>query len=399
MKGTLDPMTLRIGKVGLTGLRADLVRGKDGKLNLPEIPEKAPEKPGKQSPVTGKTDAGLQSVRVDEFVMSDGAVNFTDQGVPGEFHATVKDISVRVTGLSSAPGTFADVRALMTLPKGAPLRVSGKAAPLKKPAYADLELALEKLDLSTATPYSGAYLGLEIDHGELTVKSRAKVEKGKLAAENRIRVDQLEFGKSVKSDQATILPVQMIVDIMRDRNGDIVLDLPVSARTDDENMTGTIVKQAVGEVIFPPSSPVRNISFAACSAELDSDAQGRLRRLAGALQERPAMKVTAVGYVDREVDGKRLPGAGHGREGRRPTARRGRAVEAARRGSGRRRPGVPRRAGDRGSGPGCRRDTGRVRRPDAEGREAVARRVRAGDRLTVGQFLHPIPAGHKRQAP
>ncbi len=304
MKGTLDPMTLRIGKVGLTGLRADLVMGKDGKLNLPEIPENAPEKPGKQSPVTGKTDAGLQSVRVDEFVMSDGAVNFTDQGVPGEFHATVKDISVRVTGLSSAPGTIADVRALMTLPKGAPLRVSGKAAPLKKPAYADLEITLEKLDLSSATPYSGAYLGLEIDHGELTVKSRAKVEKGKLAAENRIRVDQLAFGKPVKSDQATILPVQMIVDIMRDRNGDIVLDLPVSARTDDENMTGTIVKQAVGEVIFPPSSPVRNISFAACSAELDSDAQGRLRRLAVALQERPAMKVTAVGYVDREVDGK-----------------------------------------------------------------------------------------------
>ena len=117
-------------------------------------------------------------------------------------------------------------------------------------------------------------------------------------------MDQLTFGKAVKSDQATILPVQMIVDILRDRNGDIVLDLPVAARTDDENMVGTIVKQAVGEVIFPPSSPLRDISFAACSAELDSDAQGRLRKLAGALQERPAMKITAVGFVDREEDGK-----------------------------------------------------------------------------------------------
>ncbi len=304
MRGTIDPMTLQVGKVGLTGLRADLVMGKDGKLNLPEIPEKAPSKAGKPSPVTGKTDAGLQSVRVDEFVMRDGAVNFTDQGVPGEFHATVEDISVRVTGISSAPGKLASVRATMILPKGAPLSISGKAAPWKKPAYADLELTLEKLDLSTATPYSAVYLGLEIDRGELTVKSRAKVEQGRLAAENRIRVDQLEFGKAVKSDKATILPVRLLVDILRDRNGDIVLDLPVSARTDDENLTGTLLKQAVGEVIFPPGSPVRNISFAACSTELDSDAQGRLRKLAGALQERPAMKITAVGYVDREGDGK-----------------------------------------------------------------------------------------------
>jgi predicted transcriptional regulator len=117
-------------------------------------------------------------------------------------------------------------------------------------------------------------------------------------------VDQLEFGKAVKSDKATILPVRLLVDILRDRNGDIVLDLPVSARTDDEDMAGTILKQAVGAVIFPPGSPVRNISFAACSTELDADAQGRLQKLAGAMRERPAMKITAVGYVDREVDGK-----------------------------------------------------------------------------------------------
>ena len=133
------------------------------------------------------------------------------------------------------------------------------------------------------------------------------MEQGKLAAENRIRVDQLTFGKAVKSDRATILPVRLLVDIMRNKDGDIVLDLPVSAKTDDEDLAGTITGQIVKEVIFPPGSPLRDISFAACSAELDPDAQGRLRKLAGALQERPAMKITAFGYVDREADGKACP--------------------------------------------------------------------------------------------
>ena len=304
VKGTLEPMTLQVAKVEFSGMRADLVMGEDGKLRLPEMPNPPPERTGKAPPATGKGDSGFKTIRVDEVVMSDGAVNFTDKGVPGDFHATVKDISARVTGISSEPNKVADVRAQMTMPKGAPLRITGKAAPLKKPAYADLELELEKLDLSTASPYSGTYLGLEIDRGTLTVKSLAKIDQGKLAAENRIRVDQLKFGKAVKSDEATILPVQLLIDILRDKNGDIVLDLPVAAKTDDEDVSGTVVRQIAKDVVFPPGSPLRDIVFAGCSAVLDADAQDRLRKLGAALQERPAMRITAVGYVDREADGK-----------------------------------------------------------------------------------------------
>jgi uncharacterized protein involved in outer membrane biogenesis len=289
VKGTLDPMTLRVAKVNLAGLRADLVMDEDGNLNLP----------GGTAPNTG-----FKTIQVDEVLVSDGAVRFTDKGVSGDFHATIEALAARVTGITTEPGKVADVRARMILPKGAALTIAGKAALLEKPMVADLALVLEKFDLSTATPYSGTYLGLEVDRGSLTVKSHARIEQGKLAAENRIRVDQLTFGKSVKSDRATILPVQLIIDILRDPNGDIVLDLPLSARTDDENLVGTLVLQAAGEVVFPSGSPVRSIPFAGCSSELDGDAQGRLRKLGGALRERPAMRLVAHGFVDRDIDGK-----------------------------------------------------------------------------------------------
>jgi hypothetical protein len=304
VKGNVEPMTLDVAKVGLTGLRVDLVLDADGNSNLPRAKKAPPGEPGKGAPAKRGNASGFKSIRIDEFLLKDGAVNLTDRSVPGDFHATVKDISARVTGISTEPGKFADVRAKATFPKGAPLLVQGKAAPLKSPAFADLELQLEGLDLTTATPYAGTYLGLEVDKGALTVKSRARVDQGKLAAENRIRVDQLTFGKAVKSDKATFLPVRMLVDILRDRNGDIVLDLPVAASTDDEDVAGTIVGQVVKNVIFPPRSPLRNVVFAACSVALTPDAQDRLRTLAGALKDRPAMKVIAFGYVDREVDGK-----------------------------------------------------------------------------------------------
>lgn len=247
---------------------------------------------------------GIEAIRVDELVVQDGALRFTDRGIPGEFRASVSDLDVRVTGLSSEPGKAADVHVQAVLQKSARLRIAGRAAPLKKRAFADFNLSLDRLDLATATPYSGTYLGLEVDRGALTVKSRTRIDQGRLAAENRIRVDQLTFGKPVHSDKATLLPVRLLVDILRDKNGDIALDIPLSASTDDENLLGSIVLQVAKDIVFPAGSPLQSIAFAECSTDLSPDAQGRLRKLAAALEERPALKINAVGYVDRAVDGK-----------------------------------------------------------------------------------------------
>jgi hypothetical protein len=303
VKGTLVPMTLQVGKVGLSGMRAEVVMEKDGTLNLPKMPDAA----GRLSPAKSQGGKGLEAIRVDEVVVKDGALRFTDHSVPGEFRASVSDLDARVTGLSSEPGKVADIRVQAVLQKRTRLRIAGKAAPLRKRAFADLDASLDRLDLATATPYSGAYLGIEIDRGTLTVKSRARIDQGKLAAENRIWVDRLAFGKPVKSDKATILPVRQLVDILRDKNGDIVLDIPLSASTDDKNLMGSIALQVAKDVVFPPGSPLQSVAFAECSTDLSPDAQGRLRKLADALQETPALKIDAIGYVDREVDGKACP--------------------------------------------------------------------------------------------
>jgi outer membrane protein OmpA-like peptidoglycan-associated protein len=305
IQGNVDPTRLQVGKVALAGLRANIVMDGEGHSNLPPgaaTKDQAAVKGG--PPPKAKQGGRIEEMRIDEFLLTKGTIDFTDRSVPGDFHAQIRDIDVRLSGMSTAPGKMTDVRARLVMPKGAPLTITGKAAPLKDPPLADLDLVLDGLDLTTATPYAGTYLGLEIDKGTLTVKSRAKLDQGTVAAENRIRVEHLTYGKSVKSDRATILPVQLLTDILRNRDGDIVFDLPVSAKPDDEDLKGTITGQIVKEVIFPPSSPLKSIPFDGCSAELSRDAQGRLLKLAEALQERPAMKIAAIGYVDQEKDEK-----------------------------------------------------------------------------------------------
>ncbi|MGA8892200.1 MAG: DUF748 domain-containing protein, partial [Anaeromyxobacteraceae bacterium] len=308
IQGNVDPMKVRVARVDLTGLRANLVMDGDGNSNLPKAkvakPAKAEGAPaGKgKPPARAQQGSTLEKLEIDDFHLAKGTIDFTDRSIPGDFEAQVRDIDVRLTGMTTEPGKAADLKARLVLPKGAPLTITGKAAPLKEPAFADMLLVLDGLDLTTATPYAGTFLGLEIDQGSLTVKSRAKVENGDIAAENAIRVDQLTYGKAVKSDKSTILPVRMLTDILRNKDGNIVLDLPVAARTDDEGLVGTVVLQVAKAVVFPPGSPLTDIPFDGCSADLGDDARGRLRKLGEALQERQAMKIVAVGHVDPEKD-------------------------------------------------------------------------------------------------
>ena len=46
-------------------------------------------------------------------------------------------------------------------------------------------------------------------------------------------VDQLEFGAATESKQAVPLPIKLAVALLKDRNGVITLDLPVSGSIDD----------------------------------------------------------------------------------------------------------------------------------------------------------------------
>ena len=201
---------------------------------------------------------------------------------------------------ATAPTSVAQIDVEGSLPRGGSLRVAGKVAAFRRPMLADVRLGVDALDLVTMSPYSATYLGLPIEKGALTLDSSAKLAEGRLSTENRVRIDGLGFGKSVKSDKATGLPVALIVDLLRDRDGNVVLDLPFAAQTGDG--VGTIIRQLVKDVLFPPSSPLQVVEFEACSWDLGAGAKRQLTRLRDQLQERPAVKLDAVGYADRDLD-------------------------------------------------------------------------------------------------
>jgi hypothetical protein len=70
-----------------------------------------------------------------------------------------------------------------------------------------------------------------------------QIQNDKLVAQNHIRIDQLTFGDKVDSPTATKLPVQLAVALLKDRNGQINIDLPISGTLSDPQFS-------VGGLIF-----------------------------------------------------------------------------------------------------------------------------------------------------
>ncbi len=246
-----------------------------------------------------------------------GTVNFSDRFIKPAFSATMVDIGGRVSGLTSAAGQTADMDLRGRLGSDAPLEISGKINPLSSDLFVDATVAFKDIDLSPMTPYAGKYLGYAIQKGKLTLSLRYLIVKKKLDATNKVFVDQFTLGERVESPDATKLPVSLAIALLKDRNGEIKLDVPVSGYIDDPKfsvfrivikvLVNLLVKAATSPfallgAIFGGGEELSYLEFDPGSFHVDAAGEAKLSSLAKMMYERPALKVEIEGHVDAGKD-------------------------------------------------------------------------------------------------
>src|SRR5262249_46272868 len=149
-----------------------------------------------------------------------------------------------------------------------------------------------EVELPPLTPYSGKYVGYGIQKGKLSMKLHYLIDNRKLTAENSVILDQLTFGDKVDSPDATKLPVQLAVALLKDRNGVITFDLPISGSLDDPKFSvgGIVLRAIVSLIVKIVTSPfallgslaghhseeLAYIEFAPGSAALDTAGEGKI---------------------------------------------------------------------------------------------------------------------------
>ena len=339
MNDARGPMQVGISNVALNDFYARVILNANGRLNLQDVMAGGAEK-GEAAPSTSLTQANPASapaakpatqpapakeatgpkpqIRLGGVTINKGNINFSDFFVQPNYSANLTDMKGSVSKVSSGDPTPADLVLNGRLDDDAPVSISGKLNPLGEQLYLDIAAKAAGVELTRLTPYAAKYAGYPITKGKLTVDVAYKIENGKLDARNHLYLDQLTFGDKVDSPDAVKLPVLLAVSLLKDRNGVIDINLPVSGSLSDPEFSigGVILRVIVNLLTKAITSPfaligsafggggeeLGYIEFAPGSSTLTDEARKKIETVGKALNDRPSLRLEISGRIDPATD-------------------------------------------------------------------------------------------------
>lgn len=373
-KVTLSPLFVDLGDIEIDGLRSRLVIQPNGRFNLQDVVDReggggasgggapgtaaaggAPAggagQAGAGQAAAGSTAAGpaaaADAPRADDGPPMGGAdaaparsapppktdppplrigrIQVADSNIDFSDYFIKPNYSANLTGLQGSVGEMragqpAELSLDGRIDNTGSVKIAGRIDPIGEPLFLDVRADAHDIDLPALSPYSGKYVGYGIQKGKLSASVEYRVESGQLTAQNKIVLDQLTFGEPVDSPDALKLPVLFAVSLLKDRNGVIDVQLPISGSLDDPQFSvAGIVMRIIGNLIVKAvtapfsliaglvggaGEELSTLDFAPADVALGDKTRERLGSLAKALAERPGLKLDIAGRataVDRKA--------------------------------------------------------------------------------------------------
>ena len=322
---------LEIGQVELDDLFAKVLVTEQGRLNLQDIgatpPDAAASAPQAMAAASAPGPAASAAplpiaIAVGGIKLVNARVDYTDHFVRPNYSAALTELNGSLGAFSSASRDMAPLQLHGRAEGTAILDITGQVNPLARPLALDIEAKATDLELAPLTPYAGKYAGYAIERGKLSMDVAYKIAAdGQLEARNQVILNQLTFGDPIASPTATKLPVRLAVALLKDRNGVIDINLPVSGSVNDPQFSvGGIVLKLIGNLLLKAvTSPfsllaggggggdgggdeMSAIEFRPGTAVPTDASAAALARVASALDERPALQMTITGTADTQAE-------------------------------------------------------------------------------------------------
>ncbi len=336
-----EPLQVDVGGITLTDFYARVILNSQGRLNLQDLlaersaasghdataPAAAPA--SATAPATAAAAASGPAppasgapvkLRIGGVKLVNGNVDFSDFFVKPNYSANLTGLDGQISRIT--PEQAGDLELRGRIDHTGAVQILGKVNPLADPIFLDLKAEASDIDLPRLSPYSSKYIGYGIEKGKLSARVTYKLENRLLTAENNIVLDQLTFGDKVDSPDALKLPVLFAVSLLKDRNGVIDVNLPISGSLDDPKFSiAGIVLRIIGNLIVKavtaPFSLLASLAgaggaelswvgFAPGRSALEAPAIEKLVTLAKALTDRPGLSLDIAGRADAATDGEAL---------------------------------------------------------------------------------------------
>jgi uncharacterized protein involved in outer membrane biogenesis len=301
--------------------KAEAAQAEAAKKQQEQEKAQAKEQEAQQAAATSRAPVAPEvtplPIRIRELKVETGQMFFSDYTVPPDFNAKIQDLKGTVEGLSSARDAHAKVSLTGNLGEFSPVTISGEVQPFDFEHYTDIGFNFENIALPVFNPYSGKFAGYSIANGKLFTQMHYLIQDKALNATHKIRIEHLEWGQATATKGEAGLPVKFATWLLRDSDGNINLDVPVTGTLDDPKFrVGPIVWQIIKNLIvravsapfkflgslFKGAEEAQFVGFAPGSAELDPKSAGALGTLAKALVQKPGIRLEVPAATIAELD-------------------------------------------------------------------------------------------------
>ncbi|HEY1787686.1 MAG TPA: DUF748 domain-containing protein, partial [Verrucomicrobiae bacterium] len=324
----LNPPAATIQEISLNDVATRVIIETNGMINLLAAlqPPNTNSAPKPSTPAVAKNSSksgtnafslgAMPQVSIARIAVTNTQISFTDRSVSPNASMLIQDAGGTITGLSSSELQHGNIDLHALVDGVSPANITGSINPFSGTLTNQVRIFMTNMDLLPTSPYSGKFAGYRIARGGLSVDLVYNIVGRKLKSENVITLNQFTFGDKVDSPTATKLPVRLAIDILKDRQGKIVLNVPIEGSLDDPKFRiGKVVERALANILVKvATSPFSLLGaafgggggggelsyedFAPAGADLTDAAKKKLNVLIKALYNRPGLQLQISGSVD-----------------------------------------------------------------------------------------------------
>ena len=264
------------------------------------------------------TSDNLLYYAINHISINKGVVDYTDNltGNPFDYH--LSEIEMTADSILSS-SKWVNTYSQMLLNKRGMLIAEVGFNP-ENPMDIILDYVITDFQLSDLNIYSRHYMGFPILYGDMYYKSHTEIINNQLSSENKLIINNAELGD--KSKGLYDLPMKFALFLLKDRDGVIDLDIPVSGNLDDPSVSigkivwktfkNLIVKVAAAPfdflagVISVDPKDIKAIEYAYLDTTFTAERQRQLDLLLQLEQKKDDLKIELVYFNDVEIEKRQI---------------------------------------------------------------------------------------------
>lgn len=196
---------------------------------------------------------------------------------------------------SDADNLFVNLTALLN--NTGNLKASATLHP-QNPEDVLVHLSIDNLITKDLSPYFLQYMSLPIIKGKFYMTSDLEIKDKKLVNTNLLKVQAFKLGKKQKVPGAYNLPIKVAVAMLKDRNGDIPLNINVDGDLSDPNYNvWKVIGQIFKELILKAATAPYNLIAGGLKTDEESAKQIRISQIASPLDVKHYKKLDNLANV------------------------------------------------------------------------------------------------------